>query len=318
METNSVIHEEVSTHQRVLKLMGNRFEISVVSDDEHWAEQRIDDAVEEISRIEQLLTTFKEDSKTQEINQNAGIKPVVVDREIFDLIQRSLNISKLTQGAFDITYGSIDKRLWNFDTNMTSLPDKEIAKSMVRLINYRNVILDSENCSVYLKEKGIRIGFGGIGKGYAADRAKYVMQHRGVTSGIVNASGDLTAWGRQPNDNEWTIGIADPNKKLSPFSFLNITDLAVATSGNYEKYAVIDGKKYSHTINPKTGFPVEGIKSVTTITTNAELADAMATPIMVMGIKAGLNLINQIRNLECIIIDDNGRIYTSANIKVKS
>src|ERR1035437_7498542 len=115
METNSVIHEEVSTHQRVLKLMGNRFEISVVSDDEHWAEQRIDDAVEEISRIEQLLTTFKEDSKTQEINQNAGIKPVVVDREIFDLIQRSLNISKLTQGAFDITYGSIDKRLWNFD-----------------------------------------------------------------------------------------------------------------------------------------------------------------------------------------------------------
>jgi|SRR5665213_3225272 len=317
METNSEIRTEVRAHNRVLKLMGNRFEITVVSDDEDWAMQRIDDAVEEISRIERLLTTFNDDSKTQEINLNAGIKPVVVDKEIFALIQRSLNISKLTHGTFDITYGSIDKRLWNFDVHMTSLPDKEIAKSMVRLINYRNVILDAENCSVYLKEKGMRIGFGGIGKGYAADRAKYVLQHRGVTSGIVNASGDLITWGRQPNGNEWTIGIADPNKKLSPFSFLNITDLAVATSGNYEKYAMIDGKKYSHTINPKTGFPVEGIKSVTTITTNAELADAMATPVMVMGIKAGLILINQIRNLECIIIDDKDRIFTSDNIKIK-
>ena len=133
--------------------MGNRFEISVVSDDEDWAMQRIDDAVEEISRIERLLTTFNDDSKTQEINLNAGINPVIVDKETFALIQRSLNISKLTQGAFDITYGSIDKRLWNFDTNMTSLPDKEIAKSMVRLINYRNVILDHDNCSVYRSEE---------------------------------------------------------------------------------------------------------------------------------------------------------------------
>jgi thiamine biosynthesis lipoprotein len=317
MVANRKSRSEFTTHKRVLKLMGNRFEISVVSADTYWANKRIDDAVAEIRRIEKLLTTYNDASQTQMINTNAGIKPVKVDKEVFDLIQRSLNISKLTQGTFDITYGSIDKRLWNFDTNMTSLPDKEIAKNMIRLINYRNVILDDNDCTVYLKEKGMRIGFGGIGKGYAADRAKYVLQHRGVTSGIVNASGDLTAWGKQPNDSDWTIGIADPNQKLTPFSFININNLAVATSGNYEKYAIINGKKYSHTINPKTGFPVEGIKSVTTITSNAELADAIATPIMVMGIKEGLNLINQIHNIECIIIDDDDKIYTSNNIKIK-
>lgn len=316
MEQSNLVYSEVSSHQRVMKLMGNRFEITVVSDDAEWANRRIDDAVDEISRLERLLTTFNESSQTQEINRYAGIKPVKVDQEVFDLIQRSLRISKLTQGSFDITYGSIDKRLWNFDTNMTSLPDKDVAKESVRLINYRNVLLNESDCSVYLKEKGMRINFGGIGKGYAADRAKYVLQHRGVLNGIVNASGDLTTWGRQPNGKEWTIGIADPNKKQTPFSFLNITDMSVATSGNYEKYAIIDGKKYSHTINPKTGLPIEGIKSVTIITNNAELADAMATPVMVMGIKAGLNLINQIKNIACIIINDNDKVYTSDNIKI--
>jgi len=315
-----VVESEVlreTVHQRVLKLMGNRFEISVVSDNASWAESRIDDAVEEISRIERLLTTFKDSSQTNDINSNAGIKLVKVDKEVFDLIQRSLRISELTQGAFDITYGSIDKRLWNFDTTMTELPDPKIAKQSVRLINYRNVILNEHDCSVFLKEKGMRIGFGGIGKGYAADKAKQLLQQKGVKSGIVNASGDLSAWGLQPNGKQWTIGIADPYTKITPFSFLEISNMAVATSGNYEKYATINGKKYSHTIDPKTGMPVEGIKSVTIITTSAELADAMATPVAVMGIKAGLNLINQMRNIACIIIDDHDTLYTSKNINLK-
>ena len=162
----------------------------------------------------------------------------------------------------------------------------------------------------------MRIGFGGIGKGYAAEKAKQLMIQNGVRSGIVNASGDLTTWGKQPDDKPWTIGIANPNANHEAFSYLNISDLAVATSGNYEKYAVIDGKKYSHTINPKTGFPVSGIKSVTVITPNAEFADAMATPIMVMGVKVGLDLVNQINQLACIIIDDNDTIFTSNNITV--
>ncbi len=315
-ETETAVFNE-TVHQRVLRLMGNRFEISVVSHDTQWAEGRIDDAVEEISRIERLLTTFNDSSQTNQINQQAGIKPVSVDKEVFELIRRSLKISELTQGSFDITYGSIDKRLWNFDTTMTELPDPETAKQSVRLINYRNVILNESDCSVFLREKGMRIGFGGIGKGYAADKARYILQQKGVKSGIVNASGDLSAWGTQPGGKPWTIGVADPYTKVTPFSYLDISNMCVATSGNYEKYAVINGKKYSHTIDPKTGLPVGGIKSVTIITANAELADAMATPVLVMGIKAGLNLINQIRGIACILIDENDKLYTSKNINIK-
>jgi thiamine biosynthesis lipoprotein len=303
-------------HRKVLKLMGNRFEITVVSENEVWAKNRIYDAIIEISRIEKLLTTFSESSQTNLINRNAGIAPVKVDQEVFDLIKRSKRISDITQGAFDITYGSVDKKLWNFDKTMTALPDTQLARQSVHLINYRNVILDEKNCTVFLKEKGMRIGFGGIGKGYAAERAKIILKQKGVQSGIVNAAGDLTAWGLQPNGEEWTIGIADPNVAKHPFSYLSITDMAIATSGNYEKFVMIGGKKYSHTIDPKTGLPVSGIKSVTIISPNAELADAMATPVMIMGIKAGLDMVNQVRGLNCIIIDDDNKIYTSKNINL--
>ena len=305
-----------SLSKKVLKLMGNRFEITVVGDDRLWADKRIDDAVEEIKRIEKLFTTFDESSQTNLINRNAGIAPVKVDREVYDLIERSKKISTLTQGAFDITYGSIDKRLWNFDKTMTSLPDAQTAKKLVRLINYRNVILDEKNCSVFLKEKGMRIGFGGIGKGYAAEKAKSLLQQKGVKSGIINAAGDLTAWGYQSNGKPWTIGIADPNTTKQAFSFLEITNTSIATSGNYEKFILIDGKKYSHTIDPKTGLPVRGIKSVTIICPNAEIADAMATPVMIMGIKTGLDMLNQIKGIAGIVIDDNDKIYTTKNINL--
>jgi len=298
------------------KLMGNHFEISAVAEDEGWAKTRINAAINEIKRIEKLLTTYNENSETNLINRNAGIEAVEVGEETFQLIERSIRISNITQGAFDISYGSIDKSLWNFDTNMKALPDKETAKEMVRLINYRNIILDEEKKTVFLKEKGMRIGFGGIGKGYAAEMAKKVMLDMGVESGIVNASGDLTAWGFQPNGEEWTIGIANPNIKDQVFSFMKITGLAVATSGNYEKFILIDGKKYSHTINPRTGLPVTGIKSVTVITKNAEIADAMATPVTIMGVQAGLDMINQIKDIEAIIIDDADKMFTSQNIRI--
>jgi thiamine biosynthesis lipoprotein len=305
-----------AAHKRVVKLMGNRFEFTVVHEDPEWADARIDEAINEVSRIESLLTTFRDNSQTNEINRQAGIAPVKVDREVFDLIYRSIKISRLTQGAFDISYGSIDKSLWNFDTHMTALPDKETAKQSVRLINYNHIILDENAGTVYLKEKGMRIGFGGIGKGYAADRARYLLQDKGVEHGVVNAAGDLVCWGQQPNGKPWTIGIADPGNKHHPFSQLALTNMAVATSGNYEKFAVIDGRRYSHTIDPKTGLPVNGIKSVTMICSSAELADAMATPVMVMGVKAGLGLINQMKDMACIIIDERDNMYTTHNIKL--
>lgn len=306
-----------AAYNRVLKLMGNRFEFTVIAGDEATSRKAIDAAIAEVSRLEELLSTFKDTSQTSLINQYAGIKAVKVDQEVIKLIQRSVKIADLTQGAFDITYGSIDKSLWNFDVNMTSLPDFETALQSVSLINYQNVMIDEENSMVMLKHKGMRIGFGGIGKGYAADRAKLVLQNLGIQNGIVNAAGDLVTWGMQSSDKPWTIGIADPNQSELPFSSLNISNMAIATSGNYEKYATIKGRKYSHTIDPKTGLPVSGIKSVTIICPSAELADALATPVTVMGVKIGLDLINQLEQVACIIIDDADQLYTSKNINVK-
>lgn len=314
---DTVINTTRFEYKQAEKLMGNTFEITVVAESETWAREKIALAIAEIRRIEKLLTTFNDDSQTNQINKQAGISAVKVDEEVFELIRRSGKISAITDGAFDITYGSVDKSLWNFDRNMKKLPEPAIAKEAVRLIDFRNVLLDEQARTVMLKEKGMRIGFGGIGKGYAADRAKALLVKEGVQSGIVNASGDLITWGNQANGKPWTIGIAHPDDARAAFSWLNISNRAIATSGNYEKYVLIGGKKYSHTINPKTGMPVTGIKSVTIISPFAEIADAMATPVMVMGVKAGLQMIGQVNYLGCIIIDDHNKIYTTKNIHLQ-
>ncbi|GEO07124.1 FAD:protein FMN transferase [Adhaeribacter aerolatus] len=317
MKTGVTLYQTTSgLYRRVQKLMGNRFELTILAQDEEKAKVSLDAAVAEIQRIEKLLTTFADTSETNKINALAGISPFTPSPEVYELIARSRRISELTQGAFDITYGGVDKSLWNFDTSLKRLPSAEVAQASVRLVNYKNVLLNPKEKSVLLKYPGMRIGFGGIGKGYAAERAKLVLQQLGIKSGIVNAAGDLTAWGNQPNGQPWTIGIADPDAAQKPFSKFNITGMAVATSGNYEKFVIINGKRYSHTINPKTGLPVTGIKSVTILCPNAELADAMATPVMVMGVKVGLALINQMKNIACILVDDQDRIFYSDNIRL--
>lgn len=300
--------------QRMELLMGNRFDLGLVSDNALAAKEGLEEAVQEIKRIERLLTTFDEGSQTNQINANAGIVPVEVDKEVFDLIYRAQKISRLTQGAFDLSYGSLDKRLWNFDQKMKELPDpKEMANS-VRLINYQAIELDSEKQTVFLNNKGMRIGFGGIGKGYAADRAKQLLLRNGFQHGVVNASGDMSAWGLNEKDMPWQVAIVDPDNAQKTIAHFDLKDSAVATSGNYEKFVIIGGKKYSHTINPQTGYPIHGIKSVSVFAPVAELADALTTPIAVMGVEVGLDLVNQLNGINCVIIDDDNRIYQSKNI----
>jgi thiamine biosynthesis lipoprotein len=313
--TDQVTKPSIS-HSKSLKLMGNQFELTAVHESLEICKQAVENGILEVKRIEHLLTTFSEDSITASINKNAGLQPIQVPDEVFHLIERCQRISNLTQGAFDITYGSVDKKYWNFDTKMTQVPDPKIAKKAVKLIDYRNLVLDTKEKTVFLKYKGMRIGFGGIGKGYAAEMAKKVMIAKGVESGVVNAAGVLTAWGNKINGRPWTIGIADPNHKQKLFSQFEISNKSVATSGDYEKYFIIDGRRYSHTIDPVTGMPAQGLKSVTIICGNAELADALTTPIIVMGRDAGLHMINQLNGVEAIIIDQNEKIYYSKNIKI--
>ncbi len=300
--------------QRTDLLMGNRFDLGLVSDNAAAALEGLEEAVKEIKRIERLLTTFDERSQTNQINANAGISPVEVDHEVFDLITRAQKIANLTQGAFDLSYGSLDKRLWNFDREMTSLPKPADMAEAVRLIDYQSIELNSADQTVFLRNKGMRIGFGGIGKGYAADRAKAMLIDGGFQHGVVNASGDMSAWGLNDQGMAWQVAIVDPDNPKRTIAHFDLNHAAVATSGNYEKYVMIGGKKYSHTINPQTGYPIQGIKSVSVFAPMAELADALTTPIAVMGVEVGLDLVNQLQGVNCILIDDDNRIFTSKNI----
>ncbi|MFD0836408.1 FAD:protein FMN transferase [Mariniflexile aquimaris] len=296
--------------------MGSRFDVTVVAENEDQGNNFIDIAVNEISRIEKLISSWDPNSQTSEINRNAGIKPVVVDDELFQLISRCIKISKLTNGAFDISYASMDK-VWFFDGSMTEMPSDEAIKNSVSKVGYQNIILDETKKSVFLKLEGMKIGFGAIGKGYAADKAKALLQAKGVTAGIVNASGDLNAWGTQPDGNDWMVAIVNPLNKNKVFSWMPVHNSAVVTSGNYEKYVKFNNVLYTHIIDPRTGYPATGILSATIFTKTAELADALATSIFVMGIDTGLDFVNQLNGVECIIVDANNKVITSNNITLK-
>lgn len=302
--------------QRTLLLMGSRFDITVVAKDSVDAHDAIDLAVGEIKRIERLISSWDPKSSTSEINQNAGIRPVKVEPELFQLIERAISISKLTDGAFDITYASMD-RIWRFDGSMTAIPAENEIKASVAKVGFQKIVLNPKEHTVYLKEPGMKIGFGAIGKGYAADRAKEVLMNKGVVAGIINASGDMNTWGKQANGEAWKVAITNPMDKNKVFALLPINEGAVVTSGNYEKYVNLNGVRYSHIIDPRTGYPSTGIISVTVFAPKAELADALATSVFVMGKEAGMDRINQLPKVECILIDDQGNITKSDHIKIE-
>ncbi len=301
------------TYELTTKLMGCKFELTVVANNQSQADDYINTAIKEVKRIESIISSWSTNSETYLINANAGIKPVKVSAELYGLIDRALKISDLTQGAFDISFASMDK-IWKFDGSMTKMPtQEEIAKS-VKLINYRDIILNSTDTTVFLQKKGMKIGFGAIGKGYAADCAKKLLQKKGVKAGIINASGDLNTWGTQPNGEDWTVAIVNPLNKEKVFSWLPVKNSSIVTSGNYEKYVRFNGKLYSHIIDPRTGYPSQGILSVSILSKNAELCDALATSVFVLGTDVGLDLINQLKGVECVIIDENNNILTSNHI----
>jgi len=297
-------------------LMGSDFEITVVAKTQLEADKQIGIAISEISRIEALISSWKTTSETSNINKNAGVSPVKVSKELFNLIQRALQISNLTDGAFDISYASMDK-LWKYDGSMTQIPSKEAIKKSVAKVGYKDIIVDPQNSTVFLKNKGMKIGFGAIGKGYAADKAKKLLISNGVSGGIINASGDINSWGSKPSGSSWQVAITNPLNKNKAFAMLPIKD-AVVTSGNYEKYVTFNSRRYSHIIDPRTGYPSQGIISVTVFAPKAELADALATSVFVMGVETGIDRINQLKAIECIIITDTGTIITSNNLTLNT
>ncbi|PZX94365.1 FAD:protein FMN transferase [Flavobacterium aquariorum] len=302
--------------KRTTMLMGGRFDITIVAKDSLSAEQNIDEVIAEITRIEYLISDWKPTSQISEVNQNAGIRPVKVDREVFELTQRALHFSEITNGGFDISFAAMD-RIWKFDGSMTEMPSAEAIKKSVQKVGYKNIVLDSIQSTIFLQLEGMKIGFGALGEGYATDKCRAMMKAKGIKSGIINASGDMSTWGKQPNEKDWNIGITNPFDTDKLIAVVPINDGAVTTSGSYEKFVALDGKRYSHIINPATGYPATGLCSVTVFGPNAETANGLSTSLMVLGKTAGLNLLNQFRDYSCIMITDNGKVVKSKNFRIK-
>ncbi|MFH6602068.1 FAD:protein FMN transferase [Maribacter algicola] len=301
------------TVKRTVKLMGTDFGITVVAANEEIGFINIDEATAEISRIEKMISSWDPLSETSMINRNAGIKPVKVSHELFKLIERSIQISEMTDGAFDISFASSDQ-VWKFDGSMKYEPTPaEIEKSIAK-VGYKNIVLNEEKRTVFLKVAGMKISFGGIGKGYAADKAKELLVSKRVVAGVINASGDLTTWGTKASGEKWLIGIANPMNKSKIFTWLPVLESSVATSQSLDRYVEFKGKKYSHIIDPRTGYPATGINSVHVFAKSAELCDALATAIFIMGKDQGLSLINQLALTEVIVVDSENRMHRSNGI----
>ena len=312
--------QTLSFGQQIFKkkqsLLGSPFEITVVAKDSVQGNLFSDLAIAEVKRIENLISDWIPTSQISKVNHNAGISPIKVDKEVYDLVDRATKISKLTSGAFDISYASMD-RIWKFDGSMKEMPTPEEIRKSVEKVGYQNIILNPKDTTIFLKNKGMKLGLGGIGQGYIADKIKVLLQEKGCSSGLVNVSGDINTWGKQPNGNLWTVGIVNPMNKKKVFATFPLDDSAVETSGSYEKYVTFNGKRYSHIIDPRTGYPATGIISVSVFAKQTELADALATGIFVMGVEVGLDLVNQLKGIGCIIVDDKGGIHVSKNIDIK-
>jgi len=311
----------IGTHgQMILKkklsMLGSPFEITVVANDTLQANEYIDLAVGEVKRIENLISDWIPTTQISEINKNAGIKEVKVDKEVFELLQRSVKISKLTSGAFDVSYASMDK-IWKFDGSMKEMPSAEAIKKSVEKIGYQNIIFNENEMTVFLKFQGMKLGLGGIGQGYIADKVKDLLKSKGCHSGLVNVSGDINSWGKQPDGSLWTVGIINPMNKNKVFATFPLEDSAVETSGSYEKFVTFNGIRYAHIIDPRTGYPAQGVVSVSVFAKQTEIADALATGIFVLGVNVGLDLVNQLKGIECIIVDDKGKIHYSKGIDIK-
>ncbi len=304
---------KVVTVQRSLELMGSKFEFTLVVPNEEIGYINIEEAASEIKRIERMISSWDPESETSLINKNAGISAVKVSDEHFKLIERAVQISEITDGAFDISYGALND-LWKFDGSMKFLPTPEEISACLEKVGYQHIELNQTERTVFLRKKGMKLGFGAIGKGYAVDKAKEILISKGVIAGMINAAGDITTWGTKASGEKWLIGIENPGWRKNIFSWIPIVESSVSITANYKKYVTVNGKRYSHIINPRTGYPVTGIDKVTVLAKTSELCDALATAVVIMGKEQGLAMIDQLGGTEVIIADNLGTIVHSSGI----
>ncbi|MFQ5651151.1 MAG: FAD:protein FMN transferase [bacterium] len=245
-------------------------------------------AYQEIERIERLLSSHKPESEITRINQHAGAKHVRVSYETFAIVTRAVAYSRKFAGDFDITIGPVTE-LWGFNGDReVTVPEPRLLKNLLNLVNFHNIVLSRQDTTVFLKKTGMKLDLGGIAKGYAIDRAAFVLNQNGIQNFLINAGGDIYACGTKYGHQKWTVGLQHPRKQAELLATFEAQDVAVATSGDYERYKLINGKRYHHLIDPHTGFPADQNQSVTVFAPSAEQADVWATYLFIAGAKHDL------------------------------
>lgn len=289
------------------------------ADMEAGARKAMDAAFAEIRRLEALMTTWREDSEVSRINKAAGQAGgnagVAVSPEVFTVVKRSLDFSRMSHGAFDISYYAL-RGLWRFDDDLTpALPDPALLAERRRLIDWRQIQLDEARRTVLLKRPQMAINLGGIGKGYAVDAASAVLRRLGYPNHIVQAGGDLFLSG-QKGDRPWMTGVRDPRGEAADFfAVCPVRDHAFSTAGDYERSFVLGGRRYHHVIDPRTGYPAKGVRSVTIYARDALTADGLDDAVLIMGVKAGMQLVESLPDVGAIVVDDQNRVHVSSRLK---
>lgn len=291
--------------------MGTEVSVQLWHEDAAEGEQAIAAVFAEIERINQLMSTYIEESRISLINREAARHPVPAGDELYDLIVRSLDISTLTRGAFDITYDSVGQ---HYDFHERERPDEAtIARELVS-INYRLIETDTSNKAIRFAQPGVRINLGGIAKGYAVERGVAILREHGIVNGIVTAGGDSRLLGDR-RGKPWVVGVRDPRRDGAIAVRIPLENEAISTSGDYERYFEEEGRRYHHIIQPATGQPANGVHSATIVGPDAVITDALSTSVFVMGVDQGLRLIATLPDYEGIVIDAEGRMFYSDGLR---
>ncbi len=301
---------------RAGEAMGTTVEIKVWTSDDDAARAAIGAGFDEIARIERLMTTWREDSDISRVNAAAGQHPVEVSPETLECVGRSLEFSRRSGGAFDVTFYALHG-LWKFDQDLEAkLPDPAEVKKRIKLIDWRKVVIDAGKHTIFLKEAGMRMNLGGIAKGYAVDRATAVLRQRGFKDAIVQAGGDLMLSGSK-GGRPWQAGIRDPRgPRDAYFAVATVTDHAFSTAGDYERFFFVGGKRYHHIIDPKTGYPATRARSVTIWAPDATTADGLDDGVLIMGAEAGMKMIDAMGpQVGCVIVDADNQVHVSRSLQ---
>ncbi len=291
--------------------MGTPFKICLYSDVE--PKQDFKDAFLLLRKIDLWMSDWKENTALSQVNQNAGIKPIKIPKELFQLLKYTLRISEVSNGAFDPTF-NVFWGLYNFKKGQEKKPSQEQINKRLPLLNYRYVQLSKENSTAFLKLKGMKLGLGGIGQGYGVDQIVQLLKKRGYKAGYVDGSGDTYFWGKKPNGSLWTTGVRDPFDHSKIVGRIYGTDFAITTCGDDEKYFIENGIRYHHILDPKTGHPARKLRQVTVIAKHAVDADAFDTAAFVLGLQKGVELLQK-QKLRGIFIEPNKKVTLTKGLK---